>query len=302
MFGVVPRVVWSRNVASDALGRIEIALNCLLLERVGGGQGDGPRRILIEAGCGDKIDAKMRKIYALSERTVTIALEEIGCAAGDVDHVIVSHLHFDHCGGLTRLARQGETPEWHGRIGHGTDEAGVVVSFPRAAVAVQRREWEDAISGRTTMTRTYLADNLEPLRQRVRLVESPPPYAPGVRPRRGESVPIKERMTSVLPGIEVFLVPGHTWGQQAIVFTDATGQRVVFSPDVIPTIHHVGLAYNMAYDQEPFLSGLTRYDLLKTAAEEDWLLVLDHELGNPLQRVRPDGKGWFKLEAAEIKD
>src|SRR5688572_31837242 len=94
MFGAVPRVVWNRNVPFDEQGRITVAHNCLLL--------DGPHRVLIETGSGDKFDDKTGRIYGLEDRWVADALREAGCRTEDVEHVVVSHLHFDHCGGLTR--------------------------------------------------------------------------------------------------------------------------------------------------------------------------------------------------------
>ena len=102
-------------------------------------------------------------------------------------------------------------------------------------------------------------------------------------------------MSRVLPGIDVFLVPGHTWGQQAVRFEDVAGRTVVFTPDVMPSVHHLGAAYSLAYDVEPYTSMITKGWLLEAAAERDWLLVLDHEPAAPLQRVAPDGRGWFEL-------
>jgi glyoxylase-like metal-dependent hydrolase (beta-lactamase superfamily II) len=202
--------------------------------------------------------------------------------------VIVSHLHFDHAGGLTRRLRSGEAP----------DVLGAKRTFPNATIHVQRREWEDALANRSVMTCTYLPENLHPIREQLHLVESPPPFPPGHVPTRRDELPptrVAERPTETLPGISVFSVPGHTWGQQAVMFTDDRGRTVVFSPDIIPTANHVGAAYNMAYDVEPFVSTVTRHWYLKEAAEMDWVLVLDHEPGNPVKRVRADGKGWFEL-------
>jgi len=95
MFGLIPRVVWSKAVVPDDRHRITVAHNCLLLESPGGG------RVLVEAGSGDKLDAKMRAILDLGDRTVVDAVEEVA-PVSDVRHVVVSHLHFDHAGGLTR--------------------------------------------------------------------------------------------------------------------------------------------------------------------------------------------------------
>jgi glyoxylase-like metal-dependent hydrolase (beta-lactamase superfamily II) len=100
----------------------------------------------------------------------------------------------------------------------------------------------------------------------------------------------------VLPGIRTFLVPGHTWGQQAVLFTDEAGRTVVFTPDLLPTVHHVGAAYSLAYDVEPYTTMLTKRWFLAEAERRDWLLVLDHEPDTPCVRVRADGRGWWRLE------
>jgi glyoxylase-like metal-dependent hydrolase (beta-lactamase superfamily II) len=248
----------------------------------------GPEHILIETGSGNKFDAKSQRIFGLTDYWIADALAEAGCRREDVTHAIVTHLHFDHAGGLTCRADVGEPV--------------AVPSFPNANVYVQRREWEDALANHSVMTRTYLTENLEPIREQVRLIESPLPFPPGYHPRRDEP-PIasaESRMLEILPGIRVLAVPGHTWGQQAVLFTDEQDRTVVFPADLLPTVHHVGAAYNMAYDVEPYTSTVTRRWFLEAAAANDWLLVLDHEPGNPCQRVKADGKGWFKLEAAAV--
>jgi hypothetical protein len=111
--------------------------------------------------------------------------------------------------------------------------------------------------------------------------------------------PVALRETPIAPGISVFLTPGHNWGQQAVKFTDTAGRTVVFTPDVMPTVNHVGAAYSLGYDVEPYTSMVTRRWLLEEAARGDWLLVLDHEPGNPCVRVRENGKGWFELVPEE---
>jgi len=290
MFGVVPRVVWNRTVPCDNQGRITLAHNCLLLKAVGQ---ENAGRILIESGSGDKFDEKNRAIFGLTGDTVGQAVTKTGCACEQIEHVFVSHLHFDHVGGLTRRLSPGETADWP----PGNGGEGVKITFPNAKVIVQRREWEDATGGQSVMTRTYLHENLLPLRDRLHLVDAPLPFAPGYHPKRDESpsLALAHRQVEVLPGIEVFSIPGHTWGQQAIVFLDERGRGVVFGADLIPTAAHVGAAYNLAYDVEPYTSTVTRRWFLQAVAENDWLLVLDHEPGNPLCKVKPDGKGWWML-------
>lgn len=286
MFGILPRAIWERQVTTDPRHRITLAHNCLLLA---GRDGAG---ILVEAGSGGKFDAKARDIYALGDRTVHDAVAEVADPA-TVRHAILTHLHFDHAGGLTRLAGPGERPDWSGPDGG----PGVVRTFGRAEVIVQAREWHDALANRSVMTRTYLRENLAPLEPCLRLVDSPPPFPAGRVPDRGATPqpPLAELSIEVLPGIEVFLVPGHTWGQQAVTFVDDRDRRVVFVPDVLPTIRHVGAAASMAYDVEPYTTMVVKRWLLAEAAAHDWLLVLDHEPDTPCVHARPDGRGWFTL-------
>jgi glyoxylase-like metal-dependent hydrolase (beta-lactamase superfamily II) len=172
-------------------------------------------------------------------------------------------------------------------------------------VVVQRREWLDAIANNSVMTRTYFPDHLEPVESQLRLIDTVGPWGEdGVPGREQEpSLPLEERMTEVLPGVFVFRVPGHTWGQQATLFTDTRGRQVVFTPDVMPTAAHVGATYSLSYDVEPYVSMVCRRWFLKEAAKRDWVLVLDHEPGNPVRRVRENGKGWFELvEDGEVAE
>lgn len=302
MFGLVPRVVWTRTVTPDEQNRIELTHNCLLLESEEPDPDLGrPRRVLIESGTGDKLDEKMRKIFGLEDRTVENAVTEAGIDPAEIDAAIVSHLHFDHAGGLTRRTRPGETPDWVAGPGEASgDAADVKLTFPNARVWCQAREWRDALANSSVMTRTYYRDHLLPIEPMLRLVESPPPFPPGLVPERDQLPrgPVELRRTPTEPGIWVILTPGHTWGQQAIGFTDTSGRTVVFTPDVMPTVWHAGAAYSLAYDVEPYTSMLTRRWLLDAAAKHNWLLVLDHEPATPLVTVEPDGKGWYRLTPA----
>jgi glyoxylase-like metal-dependent hydrolase (beta-lactamase superfamily II) len=292
MFGLIPRVVWSKTVVPDEQHRITLSHNCLLLTQPNGS------RILVETGTGDKLDAKMRGIFGLSDRTIVDAVNEVA-RVEDVKHVIVSHLHFDHAGGVTRRARGDEKPQW-------ADPAtglSVVRTFGDAEIITQSREWQDALANNSVMTRTYYRDHLEPIRDHIRTIESAPPFEIGHVPSREETpdTTVGDRMTEVLPGVFVFLVSGHTWGQQAVLFTDDRGRTVVFTPDVLPTIAHVGAAYSLAYDVEPYTTMITKRWFLQEAATNDWLLVLDHEPNAPIVRVRPDGRGWYKLIPDDVQ-
>ncbi len=330
MFGLIPRVVWSKSVPTDDKGRITVQHNCLLLERQTSGAGESdadtasaPRRVLVETGSGNKLDEKMREVFALEPRWVGDALAEVGVSCEQIDAVAVTHLHFDHAGGLTRLPRVeiGEQPDWSGDDGGGGSSRGVggeggggcCRSFPNARVYVQAREWRDAIANRSVMTKTYYPDHLWPIESQLRLVNSPPPFAPGTQPDRNElpRSPVDLRWTELWKteggrgeggaGIFVFNVPGHTWGQQAILFNDTQGRTIVFTPDVMPTVNHLGAAYSLAYDVEPYTSMISRRWFLTEACERGWILCLDHEPGNPFVRVHRAKKGdWFELEPVNV--
>ncbi len=316
MFGVIPKVIWERTIECDDKNRIKLMHNCILLESVEADPITGkPHRYLIEAGTGDKLSEKMSTIFGLDGTTVESEVIAAGVDVNDIEATIVSHLHFDHAGGLTRKAREGETADWEAtKPGAASgDSSEIKFTFPNAEMIVQRREWVDARNDDSVMTKTYYRDHILPFeddklpladgKARLRLVDSKRAFPLNRKPSRGDmpKAPIEERMSEVLPGINVFLVPGHTWGQQAVQFTDDQGRTIVFTPDVMPTHHHIGQAYSLSYDVEPYSSMITKEWFLKEATERDWVLVLDHEPSeNPCYRVRSDDSGWYTL-VEEIK-
>lgn len=257
MFGVVPKVLWQKVAPPDDLNRIELNCNCLLLRR-------NNQLALIETGFGDKWSPKDREIFSMQQRTILDALREIEVNPHDINHVIVSHLHFDHAAGLTHLNDNNEP----------------VSSFPNARIFAQKTEWEDALANKSTMTKTYLRNHLDPIHAQLELLD-------------GESQP--------LPGVNVWPLPGHTWGQQGIRFRDNKGV-VAFIGDVMPTANHVGLAFSIGYDMMPYQNMLTKKATLERAAKEKWRIALDHEPGeSAVIRVEADEKkpGQFRLIQTE---
>ncbi len=242
MFGVVPKTMWEGLSPPDDQNRILLQTNCLLLEQSG-------TKVLVEAGCGDKWSEKERGIYAIENRTVVDALQELNVDPSEIDHVVISHLHFDHAGGLTRL-----------------DNGNPVSCFANATLHVQHQEWKDANENRAVMTRTYLPTHLEPVASQVQTHNG---------------------CASVLEGLTVEPAPGHTWGQQSVHVDTADGQ-VVFPADVVPTINHAPPAFVMAYDIEPYTAMQTKVSVLSRAAEEGWTLALGHEPGPVLVRAESD--------------
>ncbi len=253
MFGIIPKAMWSKAMSPDTDNRITLQTNCLLLE------GEG-RRVLIETGYGDKFDDKHKAMFCLEDRSIVDALQDEDIDPHSITDVILTHLHFDHAGGLSRVAPKNADPQ---------------SSFPHADVYVQRKEWDDANANRSTMSRTYSQEHFSSIANKLKLVNG---------------------AAEILPGIQVIPVPGHTWGQQAILFHDSTGP-VLFPGDVMPTVHHAGLPYNMAYDVEPYTNMQTKSRLFEQASAENWRWVIDHEPDTPVVTVHPHPKrvGAFTL-------
>lgn len=265
MFGMIPRVVWEKAVPPDDRHRIPLDTNCLLLEGHG-------LRVLIETGIGDKQGPKQRELYAMAPRSIADALREVAVDPGSIDAVVLSHLHFDHAGGMSTLDPSG-APR---------------LLFPRAEVYTQKQEWEDALANRSTMHSTYLRDHLDPMAPRVRAVDG----AARLDSVKGASVRI--------PDVWVEPMPGHTFGQQAVFFRDDEARTVVFPGDLMPTAHHAGLAYNMAYDVLPYENMQRKRAFLEHAEADGWLIALDHEPGFPIARAeRGEKPGSWRLAPAD---
>ncbi|MEM1008729.1 MAG: MBL fold metallo-hydrolase [Myxococcota bacterium] len=257
MFGVIPKALWAERVSCDQENRIPLQTNCVLLQ-------NHERNVLIETGCGNKFSDKERSIFALEERWIADALQEHKISCSEITDVVLTHLHFDHAGGLTTLNQEGVP----------------ISTFPQANIFVQRTEWEDALANRSTMTKTYRREHLDPIAEQVRCLDE---------------------ATEIYPGLSVFPVPGHTWGQQAVVFHDAR-DVCCFPGDVIPTQHHVGDAFNMAYDMLPYQNMQTKRRLLQRAYKERWRLILGHEVAHPIFTVRKKKTGRFALDPTEERD
>lgn len=263
MFGVVPKPMWSNLIPPDEQNRIALQTNCLLLDdNTSGG------KILIETGFGDKWSDRERGFFDLEKRCITDALREIEVAPEEISHVVVTHLHFDHAAGLTKLDNSGEP----------------ISVFRGAKIHVQKREWEDALANKSTMSRTYLESHLKPIANQVVLHDGEAEIFPGA-------------------GIHVWPMPGHTWGQQAIRFDDDKG-IIVFPGDVMPTANHVGLAFSMGYDMEPYTNLQSKQKLLQQATSGSggggWRIVIDHEPGDAIVTVEQDSTrpGRFTLHPA----
>jgi len=261
MFGIIPQALWSKWVERDEANRVGLECNAMLLQ-------DDERCVLIEAGFGEKWNEKDRGIFAMETRTAVDALAERGIEPEEITDVILTHLHFDHAGGITRWSDPGRG-----------DEGGFEPTFPNARIIVQAREWEDALSNRSTMTRTYLESHLKPIADRIVTIDG---------------------ASEVLPGITVSPVPGHTWGQQSVEWSDDT-HMFTFPGDVCPTRAHVHPSASTAYDVEPWTNMNTKQAVLNRCRDEERLLVLGHDPEAAIVRCigRPDGRPGHVLETVD---
>jgi len=235
MFGIVPKPLWARHVTPDEQNRIPLNMRCLLLE------GEG-RVILVDNGLGDKYDEKFAGLYAIDRGHASLSksLNRAGFTESDVTDVILTHLHFDHCGGSTRRT-----------------ENGLELAFPNARHHVQRAHWEWARNPNVRERASFLAENLDPLAEsnRLSLLDGP---------------------IELFPGIELILVNGHTEAQQ-LVKVQGQDRTLVYVADLLPTTAHLRLPWIMAYDVRPLTTLTEKQRFLERAVEGGWHLFFEHD-------------------------
>jgi glyoxylase-like metal-dependent hydrolase (beta-lactamase superfamily II) len=231
-FGVVPKVMWSRKVQADAQNFIQAGLNSLLIRT-------GRHTVLVETGIGSKLSDKMIKIYGQPAKLIE-NLAGAGIAPEDIDIVINTHLHFDHCGWNTM--RKGDR---------------VVATFPRAKYYAQRREWEHGQKQYERDAISYISDNYNPL------IES-------------GQMELIEGDREIVPGIRVQEFPGHTAHMQGVM-VESGGKTACYISDLIPTSAHLEVTWVMAFDLFPLDTIASRKRYYERALPEKWLTVFTHD-------------------------
>ena len=248
MFGVVPRVLWERKTPPDEKNRIRLGLNCLLIQ-------SGEKNLLIDTGCGFKYSEKEIQIYRIKHETDALrALEQVGVRPEDIDFVINTHYHFDHCGGNTRY--QGEE---------------LVPNFPCATYLISRKEYDDANCPNERTVATYFPHNWKPLEENGLLH-------------------IFDEELEVVPGVTVVHTPGHTAGHHSVKVESDDG-ILFYMADLCPTSAHIPLSWIMGYDLFPLLTLETRKRIYPQAVDEKWLLFFEHDPEFPLGTLsKEDGE------------
>jgi len=254
MFGTVPKVLWQRECPADADNRFAIACNCFLLV-------EGGRRTLVDAGVGRDWDDKSRRIYGLDPAAPTLMdrLGALGLGPGDIDRVLLTHLHYDHCGWAT-------VPDGAG--GSGSHRP----AFTGAEYLVHRLEWDDAHDRDARAAASYFERFFDPLHTagQLRILEGGPEIALG-------------------GGLGTLLTGGHTRGHMAWTLESA-GHRALGLADLCPLAAHRRARWLTSFDLYPVEALAAKRRLLAAAEEGGWALLLNHEPDRPMRRPVRRGK------------
>jgi glyoxylase-like metal-dependent hydrolase (beta-lactamase superfamily II) len=243
MFGVVPKVMWQKKLPADHANRVTLGLNSLLIRT-------GDNNILVETGIGNKLSEKQQQIYSNRPQLME-SFAAANITPQDINIVINTHLHFDHCGWNT--VRQGE---------------GIEATFPNATYYVQRGEWGHAREQHERDRVSYLTDNYDPL------VES-------------GQMRLLDGAADICPGVSVRVFPGHTRNHQAVVIT-SNGKTACYSGDMLPTTAHLQPTWVLAYDLFPLDSIASRRRYYEEALPHRWLTVFTHDASTPWAYVQRD--------------
>ena len=257
-FGVVPRPLWSRYVTTDERGRILCRLNLLLVDA-------GGHRLLVETGTGVRLSDKDRDIKGVEGGDPAEALRAVGEDPASIDYVVVTHLHYDHAGGML-----------------GTDGR---PAFPNARYVVQRDEAEAAHGDELRVQGIMEVEQLDGVRAAGQLAEV-----------NGE--------VELMAGVRVIRTGGHTRGSQAVLIgLDRPGgragdptDRAVFWGDLIPTRWQVPVRWTSAYDDYPIEAIEVRHELVARAAAEGWWCYFTHDPGEMPVRLEATERGYRVIE------
>jgi glyoxylase-like metal-dependent hydrolase (beta-lactamase superfamily II) len=245
-FGVVPKVMWSRKVVADDNNYVTAGLNSLLIRT-------GKHTVLVETGMGNKLSDRMIKFYGQPAKLLD-NLAAGGVAPEDVDIVINSHLHFDHCGWNT-VRKNGK----------------IVPTFPRAKYYAPEGEWHYARHPSERDAISYLPENYDPL------VDS-------------RQMTLLKGGEEIVPGISVKTYPGHTAHMQAVM-VQSQGRTACYISDLMPTTAHLDITWGMAFDLYPLQTIDSKKSYYAQAIPEKWLTVFTHDAQTPWAYVQEDELG-----------
>ncbi len=262
MFGVVPKVLWERVAPADEQNRIQLAATSTLVRTRG-------KNILIETGMGDKWRERERELFAVEQPPTLIdSLADRGLSPGEINYVILTHLHFDHAGGATR------------RDGDGN----LVPTFPNARYFVQKREWQAAIHPNDRNRASYRSENFLPLKKHGQL-------------------DLIEGDVQIVEGIRCRLSGGHSAGHQIVILEGREGVACHLG-DECPTRAHLPGPWVMAYDLDPVQAMNQKSAYLDQGWKLGWIMIAGHDPEQPFFRLQRNERTRLEsvpLEGGEIE-
>ena len=248
MFGSVPKNLWEKRIPVDEENCIPLMARSLLIE------GNG-KTILVDVGCGDKWDEKRKQIFNIK----SVPVEQLPFSVDAVTDVILTHLHFDHAGGVSDYDADGK----------------LQLRFPKAVHYIQKSNLENAQNPGPKERASYLKENIDPL------------FTGDLRQLDGD--------TEIFEGISVHRIDGHTVGQQWIKITDGT-KTIAFPTDMMPTSRHVGLPFTMGYDMCAQTVLNEKNAFLEQAVAENWIIVFEHDPDTEAATITTNERGAYCLE------
>ena len=244
MFGIVPKSLWNKTNPSDEENRITLGLNLLLIEGKG-------KKMLVDTGIGAKFSSKYQEIYGIEQTEINLvrSLKRRGIQPEEITDMILTHLHFDHAGGVTYTDLTG----------------GLHLTFPNATHYLQKENWEWAIHPNDREKKSYLPENIFPIKEMGNLV-------------------FVEGEAELYEGISVLVSNGHTRGQQLVKVSDGEN-TLLYCGDLIPTASHINPPYIMGYDLFPLTMLEEKQRVLSQAVKENWVLFWEHDPFCPAGRI-----------------
>jgi glyoxylase-like metal-dependent hydrolase (beta-lactamase superfamily II) len=234
MFGVVPKKLWEKRIPSDDENFIQLVSRPILVKTAG-------ERILIETGIGNKLTDKQRKIFRIREEwDIISSLDALGLHKDDIGHVILTHLDFDHAGGITM--REGDRTS---------------LTFPNAKHIIQKRDWEDGLAPSKRASHSYWSINYDLLKD-------------------SGNLELVDGDTEIIEGVRTILSGGHHRGHQLVIM-ESNGEKAIHMGDVLPTHAHFNPLWIMAYDDFPLDVIRLKEEWERTGIEEGAWFTFYHD-------------------------
>ena len=255
MFGVVPKTLWQKTNPADSNNLIEMSMRCMLIE-------DNNKLILIDTGSGDKQSEKFWSHYYLfGDFSLDSSLIKLGFHRDDITDVFLTHLHFDHCGGSIQFNK---------------DKTGYEPAFKNANYWSNKNHWQWAVEPNPREKASFLKENIQPIKESGQL--------------NFVSLPEFDFKKRSELGFGILFVDGHT-EKMMIPHINYKGKTLVFMADLLPTSGHVPLPYVMGYDTRPLLTMNEKQQFLNLAADNNFILFLEHDPYSELCTVKHTEKG-----------